>query len=85
MKALLDTDKYYLICACRDVDAMIKVAEAENFDKKKFTVLELDLASFDSTRKFVTKLNALKGSRPLDRLVCNAAVYQPAFDRVSIF
>ena len=35
-------------------------------------------ASFDSTRQFVTKLNKLKKSRPLDRLVCNAAVYQPA-------
>jgi hypothetical protein len=82
VKAVLDNGNYYVICACRDVNKMQQVAEKEGFDKSKFTILELDLASFDSTRKFVAKLNNLKKGRPLDRLVCNAAVYQPALSTV---
>jgi NAD(P)-dependent dehydrogenase (short-subunit alcohol dehydrogenase family) len=36
------------------------------------------LGSFDSVRKFANDLMEFKGSKPLDRLVCNAAVYQPS-------
>lgn len=82
LRALLDMDNYYVISACRDVEKMKQIGEAEGFDSSKYSVLELDLASFESTRRFVTKLNAFKGSRPIDRLVCNAAVYQPALDKV---
>ena len=60
---------------------MKEIAEREGFDPSSHTVIDLDLGSFDSTKKFVTKLNTLKKSRPLDRLVCNAAVYQPALDK----
>lgn len=83
LRALLDMDRYYVISACRDVEKMKQIGEAEGFDSSKYSVLELDLASFESTRQFVKNLNAFKGSRPVDRLVCNAAVYQPAFDKVS--
>ena len=83
VKALLDQGGYYIICACRDVEKMNQVIEQEGFDKKSLAVVELDLGSFDNTKKFVTRLNNLKKSRPLDVLVCNAAVYQPAFDKVS--
>eukprot|EP01038_Epipyxis_sp_PR26KG_P011031 gene11031-14812_t len=76
-KELLKSGNYYVICACRDVEKMKAVAEAEGFDKNNHAVLELDLASFDSVRTFVSKLGSIK-NRPLDRLVCNAAVYQPA-------
>ena len=82
LKSLLSKENYYVICAVRDVEKMKQIAEKEGYDKSNYAVLNLDLASFDSTRKFVTSLNSLKGSRPLDRLVCNAAVYQPAFDKV---
>ena len=54
------------------------VAEVEGFDPKSFTVMKLDLASFQSVRDFVTELNEFKAGKPLDRLVCNAAVYQPS-------
>jgi NAD(P)-dependent dehydrogenase (short-subunit alcohol dehydrogenase family) len=60
---------------------MKKIAEEENFDSSSHTILELDLASFASVKKFATKLNTIK-NRPLDRLVCNAAVYQPALPYV---
>lgn len=79
VRALLNKGDYFVICANRDVAKMEKVAEAEKFDKSSYAVLDLDLGSFDSTRNFVKKLNAMK-SRPVDKLVCNAAVYQPALD-----
>ena len=65
--------------ACRDVEKMKAVAKEEGFDELpgKYTVLPLDLGSFDSTRSFV-KLLKSKFPKPLERLVCNAAVYQPA-------
>lgn len=81
-RALLNSNKYYVICACRDTEKMKEVAEKEGFDPKSHSVLELDLASFDSVRKFTTKLKQLKNNRPLDSLVCNAAVYQPALPTV---
>mmetsp|Transcript_13335 Transcript_13335/g.12916 ORF Transcript_13335/g.12916 Transcript_13335/m.12916 type:complete len:398 (+) Transcript_13335:116-1309(+) len=76
-RALLNKGDYYVICACRDVEKMNQVAEAEGFDKDRFTVLELDLGSFDSVKKFAKVVKTV-AKRPLDRLVCNAAVYQPA-------
>jgi len=60
---------------------MKKIAESESFDPSSYAVLELDLASFDSTKKFFSNLQSLK-SRPVDSLVCNAAVYQPALPTV---
>jgi len=76
-RALLKQGDYFVIGACRDVEKMKEVAKKENFDESSFAVLELDLASFESTKAFVEKLKAVK-NRPIDKLVCNAAVYQPA-------
>lgn len=82
LRALIDQGDYYVVCACRDVEKMKEVAASEGFDPKGHTVLELDLSSYDSTKKFASTLrNTIK--RPLDALVCNAALYQPAFDYVS--
>ena len=69
-------------CACRDVEKMENVAEGNGWDKSSYKVMELDLASYDSTRKFHKAVKAAK-SKPLDALVCNAAVYQPALPTVS--
>jgi len=80
-RALINTGEYYVICACRDVERMKQVAAAEGFDSSLHTILPLDLGSFDSTKAFVKKLGSIK-SRPLDALVCNAAVYQPALLQV---
>ena len=57
---------------------MSAVAEVEGFDPKSFTIMKLDLASFQSVRDFVEELKEFKADKPLDRLVCNAAVYQPS-------
>lgn len=78
MKALLDKGNYYVIAGVRDPEKMERIAEREGYDPRSYSVLPLDLASFESTRSFVKKLNGVKKNRPLERLVCNAAVYQPA-------
>ena len=77
-KWLLDTGNWHIICACRDTEKMSAVAEVEGFDPKSFTIMKLDLASFQSVRDFVEELKEFKADKPLDRLVCNAAVYQPS-------
>ena len=79
-RALLNRGDFHVVCANRDVDKMKEVAEREGFDTKSLSILPLDLGSFASTRAFAKKLQSIK-SRPLDALVCNAAVYQPAFDK----
>jgi len=80
-KALLKTGFYHVIGAVRDMEKMAVVAEEEGFGSdENFTPMQLDLASFASVRQFVDKLNEFKADKPLDRLVCNAAVYQPSLN-----
>jgi hypothetical protein len=45
--------------------------------------MELDLGSFASVKKFAKELKTVS-KKPLDRLVCNAAVYQPALQTVRV-
>lgn len=80
-RALLNRGDYHVVCANRNVEKMREIAEAEGFNRKDYTILPLDLDSFESTRAFAKKLLSSK-TRPLDALVCNAAVYQPALDKV---
>lgn len=84
VRALLNKQEYFVVCAVRDTKKMEEVAAKEGFDTKSLKVIELDLASFDSTRKFISRLNDFKKSKKVDRLVCNAAVYQPALPTVRL-
>jgi NAD(P)-dependent dehydrogenase (short-subunit alcohol dehydrogenase family) len=43
-----------------------------------FTCMKCDLASFESVRQFTAALDEFRCERPIDRFVCNAAVYQPS-------
>mmetsp|Transcript_33219 Transcript_33219/g.65482 ORF Transcript_33219/g.65482 Transcript_33219/m.65482 type:complete len:713 (+) Transcript_33219:41-2179(+) len=79
-KALLQNEGYHVIGAVRDLEKMRVVAEVEGFDKDRFTAMHLDLANFASVNKFVEELDAFRGDRAIDRLACNAAVYQPTLD-----
>lgn len=78
-KALLTGGKYEVVMACRNVEKMEQVAVEEGLNDLPGTykVLPLDLGSFASTKQFVRTLKK-NYPKPLDRLVCNAAVYQPA-------
>ena len=80
VKQLLKTGDWYVIGAVRDLEKMAIVASDEGFDPNSFEAMECDLASFDSVKAFVSNLHEFKKGRPLDRLVCNAAVYQPTLD-----
>ena len=67
-----------MVGAVRDLDKMEAVAEIDEFDPELFTPMEVELNSFESVRKFCADLDEFKLGRPLDRLLCNAAVYQPS-------
>jgi len=79
-KALLRTKKYHVIGAVRDLEKMNVVAELEGFDMEDFTAMHLELTSFESVKSFAEALNEFRGDHPIDRLACNAAVYQPTLD-----
>jgi len=64
--------------AVRDIDKMEVVAEMDGFDSENFTPMHVELNSLQSVRKFCQDVKEFKSSKPLDRLVCNAGVYQPS-------
>lgn len=74
-KALAETGKWHVIMACRDFLKAERAARSAGLSKENYTVMHLDLASLDSVRQFVD--NFKRSERPLDVLVCNAAVYLP--------
>jgi len=79
-KHLLRTGEYHVIGAVRDLEKMATVAEVENFNMENFTPMKLDLGSYSSVHNFCDELDKFRADRPLDRVVCNAAVYQPSLD-----
>lgn len=74
-KALAETGKWHVIMACRDFLKAERAAKSAGIAKENYTIMHLDLASLDSVRQFVDNFRRLE--RPLDVLVCNAAVYLP--------
>ena len=76
--ALLRTGEYHVIGAVRDVIKMEVVAEVDGFDLDSFTPMQCELNSFESVRKFCDQVDKFRMSKPIDRLICNAGVYQPS-------
>ncbi|TAF52198.1 MAG: protochlorophyllide reductase [Oscillatoriales cyanobacterium] len=74
-KSLADRGNWHVIMACRDLDKMRTVAKEVGIREENTTTMHLDLADFDSVRKFVDDFRAT--GRSLESLVCNAAVYLP--------
>lgn len=74
-KALADTNQWYIVMACRNVEKSEKVAQEVGIPSDRYTIIPIDLANFDSVREFVSNFRAT--GRSLDALVCNAAVYLP--------
>jgi protochlorophyllide reductase len=56
---------------------MEAVAEVDGFDMENFTPLYCEMNSFESVTEFCEKVNEFRGEKSLDRLVCNAGIYQP--------
>lgn len=74
-KSLADTGKWHVIMACRNFLKAEQATKSVGMAKESYTVMHLDLASLDSVRQFVETFRI--SERPLDVLVCNAAIYLP--------
>ncbi|XP_044466036.1 protochlorophyllide reductase-like [Mangifera indica] len=74
-KALADTGNWHIVMACRNFLKAERAAKSVGIDKENYTVMHLDLTSFDSIRQFADTFQ--RSDRLLDALVCNAAVYLP--------
>ena len=74
-KAISETGKWHVIMACRNFLKAEKAAKSAGISKENYTVMHLDLASLESVRQFADAFR--QSGRPLDVLVCNAAVYFP--------
>jgi len=78
--ALLRSGEYHVVGAVRDLDKMEAVAEIDGFDMDNFTPMQCELNSFQSVRQFCKNLDEFRMTKPIDRLVCNAGIYQPTLD-----
>lgn len=74
---LATTGRHFVIMACRDVEKGKRVAKEMGFPDGSYTVMKLELANLQSVRDFVANLKAFKSARPVNNLICNAAVYKP--------
>ncbi|MBC8048878.1 MAG: protochlorophyllide reductase [Chitinophagales bacterium] len=66
---------WHVVMACRDLPKTETSARELSLPPEHYTIAHLDLASLKSVRQFVETFRA--GGRPLNALVCNAAVYLP--------
>lgn len=72
---LAKSGDWHVIMACRDFPKAVKAAKRNGLPEGSYSIVHLDLAAMESVKQFVAAFRAL--GRPLDALVCNAAVYQP--------
>jgi protochlorophyllide reductase len=75
--ALSKTGRHFVVMACRDVEKGKAVAKEMNMPDNSYVVMKLELGSLQSVRDFVFNLKAFKSARPVNNLICNAAVYKP--------
>jgi protochlorophyllide reductase len=73
-KSLADRG-WHVVMACRDLDKAKYAAKDVGIAPDRHTLLPIDLASLQSVRQFVVDFRTL--GKPLQALVCNAAVYMP--------
>jgi protochlorophyllide reductase len=66
---------WQVIMACRDLTKAEAAARSLNMPEEAYELMHLDLGSLESVRSFHASFRAQ--DRPLDALVCNAAVYLP--------
>ncbi len=66
---------WHVVMACRDLPKTEKAARTVGIPQDSYTLIRIDLASMESVRQFVKDFRA--NDKPLDALVCNAAIYMP--------
>ncbi len=74
---LAKSGRHFVVMACRDVEKGKQVAKEMNMPDNSYVVMKLELGSLQSVRDFVFNLKAFKSARPVNNLICNAAVYKP--------
>ncbi|MBE9037358.1 protochlorophyllide reductase [aff. Roholtiella sp. LEGE 12411] len=74
-RALAQTEQWHVVMACRDLAKAEKAAQSVGMPNDSYTIMLLDVASLESVRQFVKNFREI--GRPLDALVCNAAIYMP--------
>lgn len=74
---LVKTGRHFVVMAVRDVEKAKRVAKEMDFPEGSYVVMKLELANLQSVRDFVANLKAFKSARPVNNLICNAAVYKP--------
>jgi protochlorophyllide reductase len=74
---LAKTGRHFVVMAVRDVEKGKRVAKEFGMPEGSYVVMKLELGSLQSVRDFVSNLKAFKSIRPVDNLICNAAVYKP--------
>jgi len=77
-KALLAQGGHFVIAAVRDPAKMDAVAQENQLSKNDYVAMKLELASLQSVKDFVRNLKLFLPARPINHLICNAAVYKPA-------
>mmetsp|Transcript_27302 Transcript_27302/g.51103 ORF Transcript_27302/g.51103 Transcript_27302/m.51103 type:complete len:441 (+) Transcript_27302:58-1380(+) len=82
-RELAASGEWYVIMACRDFQKAERAAKDAGLLQDSYEVLHCDLASTKSVRHFAKAFQAL--DRPLDALVCNAAVYYPNAHKQGVF
>jgi protochlorophyllide reductase len=66
---------WHVVMACRNLEKAQQAAQMVEMPADSYTILHIDLGGLDSVKKFVQDFRAM--GRPLDALVCNAAIYMP--------
>merc|ERR1719160_1749114 len=76
-KALVDKN-YFVICGVRDVQKMNKAAKEIGIKLGSILPLRLELGSLQSIKAFAENVYSFCPRRPINHLICNAAVYRPS-------
>ncbi|MEO1133786.1 MAG: protochlorophyllide reductase [Cyanobacteria bacterium J06639_1] len=74
-RSLARTGEWHVVMACRNLEKARAEGDRVGVPADSRSLIHLDLASLNSVRQFITEFRAT--GRPLDALVCNAAVYLP--------
>mmetsp|Transcript_14372 Transcript_14372/g.16318 ORF Transcript_14372/g.16318 Transcript_14372/m.16318 type:complete len:418 (+) Transcript_14372:169-1422(+) len=74
---LAKTGRHFVVMGVRDVEKGKRVAKEMDMPDGSYVVMKLELANLQSVRDFVSNLKAFKSVRPVNNLICNAAVYLP--------
>jgi protochlorophyllide reductase len=66
---------WHVVMACRDVRKGGEAAQSVGMAPGSYTLMHIDLGDLASVRQFAREFDA--SGRPLNALVCNAAIYMP--------